>query len=77
MDRYQAGAKTKRDCSEKNWKIEMTTEGLPMLREGSVTGVCGEPTQDIQVLISVRDGLKKKNVIFSDIVTIAFDPHPP
>ena len=25
---------------------------------------------------SIRDALKK-NVIFSDIVTIAFDPHPP
>ena len=27
-------------------------------------------------LCSLRDELKKKHVIFSDIVTIAFDPHP-
>ena len=25
----------------------------------------------------LRDAVQKKNVIFSDIVTIAFDPHPP
>ena len=29
------------------------------------------------LLISVRDDLKKNNVIFSDIVTIVLDPHPP
>ena len=26
---------------------------------------------------AIRDAVQKKNVIFSDIVTIAFDPHPP
>ena len=25
----------------------------------------------------VKDDLKKNHVLFSDIVTIAFDPHPP
>ena len=30
-----------------------------------------------EILKLLRDGLKKKHVIFSDIVTIAFDPHPP
>ena len=27
--------------------------------------------------LSVRDDFQEKNVLFCDIVTIAFDPHPP